>query len=250
MMVTPLLENSNNCRGTFLARVIPTLRKSIMCLPVFFFWNVHGSGNLSDIDEVIQFSDILCVSETWSVKPDWKYLRFLHFETVVSPAVRVFEHGSAKGGLMIVFNPKLYKVYKLINDFNLIFVMIKTHRSCFILGLIYISPDSDFSALFDTLSLTLNALAGKYPDLPLVIGGDFNCRVAALNQMNPSLLSDACVFSAERVSRDVRTSGRGRSLVSIMEACNMILLNGRSASDTPAEFTFHGVQGFSTIDLI
>lgn len=35
-----------------------------------------------------------------------------------------------------------------------------------------------------------------------------------------------------------------------MESCNLVLLNGRSKSDSPADFTFVGAQGHSVIDLV
>lgn len=97
---------------------------------------------------------------------------------------------------MIVFDAKLFRIQKLVIDSNLIFAIVRTHERYFILGLVYFSTDLEFSSLFDALSLTLNSLAEKYPDLPLVIGGDFNCRVAAMNQLDPLLFGDSCLFSA------------------------------------------------------
>lgn len=131
-----------------------------------------------------------------------------------------------------------------------IFVSVTSLHFYFILGLIYIPPDSDFDSAFDALSLTLNSVSEGYPDLSVVVGGDFNCRMANLNQLSSGMMVDSCVFSNLRSSNDQVLYGRGRSLVSIMESCNLVLLNGRAPRDSPAVFTFLGGQGFSVIDLI
>lgn len=74
--------------------------------------------------------------------------------------------------------------------------------------------------------------------------------MAALNQLDPFLFHKTCGFFSLRSSRDLLTNTRGSSLVSIIETCSKVLLNGRSSSDFPEDFTFLGAKGLSIVDLI
>lgn len=125
-----------------------------------------------------------------------------------------------------------------------IFVKIKSSSIVFILGLIYFPPDDKFSEIFDNLGSILNFIAKRYFDLPLVIGRDFNCKIASL------FFSQLCYFSPETFSYDCIVNFKRKCLVELLESCNLIVLNGCSVSDSPANFTFIGTQGMSVVDLV
>lgn len=49
-----------------------------------------------------------------------------------------------------------------------------------------------------------------FPDLLVIVGGDFNCRVAALDQLDPAILYDHGSLSAERYSNDLKINPSGK----------------------------------------
>lgn len=86
--------------------------------------------------------------------------------------------------------------------------------------------------------------------IPTVIGGDFNCRVAELNQVDSDLGQLLLPFYCKRKSFDSTVNSRERVLVEIMESNGFVLLNGRSNSDFPGCFSFIGPQGESVVDHV
>lgn len=120
----------------------------------------------------------------------------------------------------------------------------------FILGTLYLPPDSNYGELFDELNEILTLIATDYPTLPIVVGGDFNCRVSNLNQVDSDLGQFLLSFYNERKSLNHVINPRGRVLVDIMESNGLVLLNGRSHRDFPANFTFMGPQRESVVDHV
>ncbi|XP_057324840.1 uncharacterized protein LOC130667344 [Microplitis mediator] len=54
----------------------------------------------------------------------------------------------------------------------------------------------------------------------------------------------------DRISNDKAINHRGKSLQDFMDSNGFILINGRSMSDTPGQFTFGNANGNSTVDLV
>ncbi|XP_033229134.1 beta-arrestin-2-like [Belonocnema kinseyi] len=82
------------------------------------------------------------------------------------------------------------------------------------------------------------------------MGGDFNCRVSDLNQFDSGAFEYVNTFYPERSSRDRFSNSRGKTFMAYMEVNELVLINGRFPSDSPADFTFIGPQGSSIIDLV
>lgn len=82
-------------------------------------------------------------------------------------------------------------------------VRIKSYKINLILALFYVSPDCNFLIFFDNFNLLLSSLNERFPELSIVVGGDFNCRLAALNQLDPTMFTDLCNFTSQRYSKDV-----------------------------------------------
>lgn len=97
--------------------------------------------------------------------------------------------------------------------------------------------------------LSINYIAKEYSNLPLIVGGDFNCRIASMNQLDPLCFTQLHCFNPGRQSYDVNVNSKGKHLVELLESYDWAVLNGRSISDTPANFSFIGTQGMSVIDL-
>lgn len=70
----------------------------------------------------------------------------------------------------------------------------------------------------------------SFNDAQIIVEGDFNCRVGNFNH-----------FSApSRISMDLIVNGREKILVGCMDKNEFFLCNGRSLSDSPAQFTYIG----------
>lgn len=114
----------------------------------------------------------------------------------------------------------------------------------------YVSSDSDILIFFDNFNLILNSVNERISDLLIVVGRDFNCRLAALNQLHPTMFTDCCKFSIQIYSTELMPNTRSKKLVNIMESCNYFSLNGRLTSNRPGNLTFIGLQGRSIIYLM
>lgn len=73
-----------------------------------------------------------------------------------------------------------------------------------------------------------------------MLGGDFNSRIANINQIDKNMFSSEGIFSQNRSSVDLVANARGDILVNIMESTGMFILNGRTPSESPTQITFIG----------
>lgn len=117
-----------------------------------------------------------------------------------------------------------------------------------IIGCIYLSPTYKYETLIELLTLTLNGINDKYPDLPIVIAGDFNANIGNLNQVDVEMLESSAIFS-EKTSNPV-TNKKGKLLVDCMEYQGLLVRNGRTRNDRPADHTHTHPQGSSVIDFV
>lgn len=119
---------------------------------------------------------------------------------------------------------------------KLIFIKVGYKRVVFILGVIYRSPLSNFNSFLVDLKNSLINLNHDFSNYPITVGGDFNCRVSCLNQINEEIVYDSN-FECKRNSLDSVCNSNGEWLVHIFESCGFLLLNGRSQSDLRGNFT-------------
>ena len=119
-----------------------------------------------------------------------------------------------------------------------------------IVCVIYDSPNSDLNLSLEEINETVNIYLNKFPNEPFIIGGDFNGRVGCLNQIYKQVLfDDTCIYN-KRNSFDETINVRGKVLINFMEELGLILINGRSFSDNPAQYTYLSNIGKSMIDLL
>ena len=97
---------------------------------------------------------------------------------------------------------------------------------------------------FDKLKCTINHIK----DVPFCIIGDLNCRVANNQKLEKSIVDNYPLITIERNSKDKILDSKGRQLLSFLDDCGGIILNGRVISDSAGEKTFCGVMGSSVID--
>lgn len=198
---------------------------------------------------MISVNDIVCLKETWCNNNPVSFVtRCLpDCDVIHSPATKTASKSRAKGGLIIASHKHKYSSQTLFLSEECIIAKFQYENYKFIIALIYVSPSADFTVVLDLLNEQMNL---SLQDIPIYIGGDFNSRVGNLNQLSNDLIINNENFSASRVSLDIKKDSKGVKLVSTMETNGYILLNGRSISDSPANYTFVNKNGKSVIDLI
>ena len=85
-------------------------------------------------------------------------------------------------------------------------------------------------------------------DTSYCIIGDLNCRISNEQMLNNDITNNFPLISSERSSKDNTLDSKGRQLLSFLDDCGGIILNGRFKSDSSGEKTFCGVMGSSVID--
>lgn len=140
---------------------------------------MKGFINLSDLNFLAN-SEIICLVETHLIS-DVLLSQFDDYTLINVCAVKEKRFGRASGGLMLLVTRNM-KVSILDKCKHWIFVNISSGRFSFILGIVYFRPSLDINVALDLLELTINNIRFNYASLPVFIAGDFNSRVADLNQ--------------------------------------------------------------------
>ncbi len=219
----------------------------------FPFYNIEGYRRIHLIQpldlEIICQNHFVCLYETWCEK-ELQLTAFNSFNKIESKACRKYLVGRSSGGIVIYYKQEsvtLVKILKIHN--NYISVRFKFKDTYIILVAAYISKAACDTIITSDLSLHLNELEMKFTNDILVLGGDFNGRVAELDNGAVKYVSNWGRNESTRSSLDLSSDDRGKKLLEIAEDNNLILLNGRTNDDIPAQFTFAGHNGQSTIDL-
>lgn len=170
------------------------------------------------------------------------------YNFVFAPAVKNRAHGRASGGLL-VFYRKHFKVETL--DITPWWIIIRLSASAveIVLTSVYFKPGLDVMDLLESFQTILDDIDSKYGRCCHVIGGDFNCRVGEMDSTSAEILQYTSLQPLRR-SLDQTLKSSGRSLIDFMTSNSFTLLNGRSVSDFPGQYTFVGPQGCSVVDLV
>lgn len=213
------------------------------------FWNTKGPYNLYNNSFRTHF-DVGCFSETWSDDPRPTSLpgNLSNFLSTKSPALRDCSRGRASGGLLSIAEQHLKPETVEVSPWW-IFTKIDCHPVGAIIGSFYFSPSLDLKYLLDLLQEVLNDLVLRFENHIFVLGGDFNCRVGNLDLAFEEVF-EGSQLDVDRSSLDGTSNARGSSLSDFMHSNGLVLINGRSVSDSPAQFTFIGSNGLSVIDLV
>lgn len=218
------------------------------------FYNIEGIRRLlnfqsMDIEEMCK-SHIIGLYETWS-ETDIKISFLSKYSFINSHARRHFNVGRSSGGLVLCYRNDLLKLKEKIfsNDFVIIsrFEYKKTH---IIIMLVYIPPKNEFDQIVNELYHHVKEIQDKYPNDIFIVGGDFNARVADMDQVCCNSITEWGSNRSDRLSLDKKHNTRGQKLMDVMNDNSMIILNGRAKNDSPANFTFCNSFGQSAIDLV
>lgn len=138
----------------------------------------------------------------------------------------------------MVYNKNKYSSEDLFRNKECIFVKFVSGKFKFIIGFIYTPPTSNFDSFLSTLSFQIDRISSRFSDLPIYLGGDFNSRMENLNQLFNEIILNNRYISEERCTLDSKSDRRGEELLFLLENNGFILVNGRSRSDCPANYTF------------
>lgn len=218
----------------------------------FIFWNCHGASIFFSLDvsqrKLLNNYSVIGIPETWEHRKLDSIRGFEDYNLVQREAVRDNLKGRASGGLILLIKKPWDTATIEISDF---FVLIKMRNgnTQILVGLVYFKPNSVNECLlhleyfFENNKEILNSY-------PLILAGDFNARIGDLNQAPQSEFFYSSDLFDTRWSLDQVENKCGRKLVNIMENYLFFVVNGRADSDSPAQFTFLGDRGASTIDLV
>lgn len=193
---------------------------------------------------------MICACETWlDNKPEHLPRSLYEYEICWANAQREYSVGRSSGGLATLTKKDLK--WSLIDKSNWwIFGTIRYQNFKIIVGSVYFKPSLNLETMLDLLQLTITDLQEKHEADFTVIGGDFNARVGEEEDDIPHEVYHDTVLSPTRQSCDKTVNIRGSTVMDFMKENGFILVNGRSPSDQPGQFTFSSTVGHSTIDLI
>jgi exonuclease III len=216
------------------------------------FWNCHGINNLYNLDstqrKIFNSYSIVCLCETWSLNTPDIIPIFEGYKVIKQDAIRNNNSGRASGGLIILIKNTIKSYVMEINDF-FIFVVIEGLNFKVLIGNIYLKPCSVRDGLKE-LKNFLSKFDEVDGSMPIILGGDFNCRIGNLNQSFDGDIFNFAYLLQERVAHDRLLNMNGRKLIDIMESNLFFVVNGRSISDSPGNYTFTNANGSSTVDFV
>lgn len=215
-------------------------------------WNATGLSNVDDIAEKVNKQDILFICKTWNTNtsPYIHSFKSLGFTLFVSPARRSATRGRAKGGIICGLNPNIYKPNNVCIKNEFICIRVNLGEISIIVCVVYFSLNSDLNSMLSELGETVNMYKITFPGETIFIGGDYNCRVGILNQINVYELFNVTNIFNYRLSLNLTINARGKNLINFMKDLDFILLKGRVSEDRPAQFTYVSNIGKSVIDLM
>ena len=118
-----------------------------------------------------------------------------------------------------------------------------------ILGLCYINQAKNIEVILNNISEAIDLVNEKYNSPKIIIGGDFNARVAKKSLLDFLINGNYVNLERIRISKDKILNKRGKSLIDFSENNDLTLINGRAKSDFPATYTFISTVGNSVINL-
>lgn len=142
------------------------------------------------------------------------------------------------------------KVTLLESEHWWIITQISYKETTFFLRLVYFTPDKDFNygLALEMLQDSLEDVTTSQEYIPVILGGDWNARVGRVSDPDQNIFSGTNL-APQMENADKTTNARCSPTLTFMDSLGMVILNGRTYSDTPAHFTFSG-QGESVNDTI
>ncbi|CAG5100641.1 Protein of unknown function [Cotesia congregata] len=191
-------------------------------------------------------STIIAACETWITKP-YSPTFLVNYNIYWSNAIRNHSVGRASGGLITAINAN-YRSFLVEDSPWWIFNKVIIGSTVLILGSLYLRKCLDLRFLLDMLQEVLDGIKSTHTDDTFIIGGDLNARVGSLSPW-PEELFSGLPLNSSVTTTDELICDRGRLLMDFMLENDFVLLNGRTAGDSPAQPTYDNL-GTSIINLV
>lgn len=114
---------------------------------------------------------------------------------------------------------------------------------------VYLPPNLDFGHYMPLLENSIVECQQKFKKDIFLIVGDFNAKIGELNQDDNDLLINTKLHG-NRTTSDNKEDKKGRDLASTLNTLGFYVLNGRTISDYPAQYTYISETGKSIVDLV
>lgn len=98
-----------------------------------------------------------------------------------------------------------------------IFVQVVSQFFKVIIGLVYLSPTSDFNHFKNKFESAIYDISLKYLDNAIIVGGDLNCKIGSLNQLGEDFFKESNNLAGIRSTSDEKIDKRGREIVELFE---------------------------------
>ncbi|XP_011312286.1 uncharacterized protein [Fopius arisanus] len=173
------------------------------------------------------------------LKPPMPIPQFLDdFNCFWSDATKDKSRGRGSGGLLLAAK-KPIKLELLETSHWWIFSKVYCSDANFILGLVYFPSAREFNYRYALMMLqeTKSQLEVSHVGLPFIIGGDWNARVGKVTDVDESFF-EGTSLTCTMDNLDVVLNERCPPTVDFMAAAGLAIVNGRTPSDSPANFTY------------
>lgn len=144
--------------------------------------------------------------------------------------MREGSRGRGSGGLLTSISPELQPQI-LFEDRWWIFSRI-TQPGWSVIIYLHQSGSGIFASVLQPLQTILEDLAKRFPEDCIVLGGDFNAHLGALDSA-PTEAIELATLMPTRKAHDQVIKQRGRCLLDFMNFNGFTLINGRAPSDYP-----------------
>ncbi|CAG5082975.1 Similar to X-element\ORF2: Probable RNA-directed DNA polymerase from transposon X-element (Drosophila melanogaster) [Cotesia congregata] len=188
------------------------------------------------------------ITETWKTEPTRLHSFFeTNYHKIWSKANKEHILGRPSGGLLLLISKKLPEPQVVEITQHWIIIELIKGQNRVVIGLCYFRPSMALNTILVPFQETISATEESFDSNIFIIGGDFNAHIAEENILPEELCSDSQLES-HRLSNDKKLDARGKEFLNFMEENGLIVINGRTKSDTPARSTFTNCQN-SVIDL-
>ena len=231
----------------------------------FVVWNCDGLLSKfedPDVTSYLSGFSFICLCETFLEYFDHTR-HFPSFDCHVSPARKLSSRGRRSGGVICLISKSYNQYFDLIPiniENTLVF---KAKKELFGMGrdvmmfCSYVPPQGspyyllteETSGILMLEECMINVLQ-TYSECDVIICGDLNARTGMMNTGHAAEWYEARndVFAENRSSEDCKINEFGLSLMSILIAFDLIILNGNIRGDKTGKFTYISSTGNSVVD--
>ena len=207
----------------------------------------------------INLFHIILLQETWEEEE----IVINGFDLLTLRASPSLKGGRPKGGLVIGVSLKLHTKLSFVQACPpyVLSGLITGEKISLLISNVYLPPGGrrpELCSRWDSLEDHLLSCHIKCPNIPSIIGGDFNARTAAnwdsLTKTKwwttPCFDNYEWEHVATRISKDSRVNEAGVIFYLMAIRLNLVFLNGRYPPDIPGEFTHLGTKSNSVLDYL